>query len=131
MVVGAGGLFHDVLAVAVCVPQRLPRNKLLRSRFISYLHRMVECLGPDIVPFLPQALSALLHEHCDASDIVDVVRLVNQLMNTFPTEIETQLKELLPALIIRCAAFSQMSARANTHSCLHTLHGRTSQELRM
>jgi hypothetical protein len=41
--------------VAVRVPQQLPRNKLLRRRYLSYLHRMVECLEADVVPHLPQA----------------------------------------------------------------------------
>jgi hypothetical protein len=50
------------------------------------------------------ALTALLHEGCDASDIIDAVRLVNQLIKTFPAELATHFRDLLPALVQRCAA---------------------------
>lgn len=100
----AGALFQDVLTVALRVPQTLPRNKVLRKRFIAYLHRMVECLETDILPFLPQALAALLHSQCDASDMVDAMRLVNQLLAAFPSDVDDHLRTLLPALVARCGA---------------------------
>jgi hypothetical protein len=102
----AGSLFSDVLDVALQVPQQLPRNKILRVRFLSYLHRMVECLGSCMVPFLPRAFDALLHDQCDAGDIGDVVRLVLQLLAAFPSQIEDQLSILLPSVIMRCAPSS-------------------------
>lgn len=38
-----------------------PSHKLLRGRFISFLHRLVEGLGPGILPYLHPALNVLLH----------------------------------------------------------------------
>lgn len=40
-----GGLLAGALQAAVAAPRALPSNKPLRARFISFLHRMVECLG--------------------------------------------------------------------------------------
>lgn len=96
-----GALFRDALSVALQVPQRLPRNKLLRSRFISYLHRMVDALGADILYFLPAALLALLHDACDAHDLSDALRLVNQLLFKFAARLRGLLAELLPPLVAR------------------------------
>jgi exportin-T len=93
-----------VLDVALQVPQQLPRNKILRTRFLSYLHRMVECLGTCILPFLPRAFETLLHDQCDAGDIGDVVRLILQLLAAFPSQIEEQISVLLPSVIMRCAS---------------------------
>ena len=97
----AGALFLEAMPIALRVPQTLPRNKLLRSRFISYLHRMVECLGEDSLHFLPPALLALLHAECDAADVADVLRLVIQLMTKFRGQLADLLQQLLPALIAR------------------------------
>jgi hypothetical protein len=38
----------------------VPRNKLLRSRFISLTHRMVETLAAAMLPCLPAALEVLM-----------------------------------------------------------------------
>lgn len=40
-----GSLLLGALQAAVAAPRALPANKALRARFISLLHRMVECLG--------------------------------------------------------------------------------------
>jgi exportin-T len=40
-----GALLAGALQAAVAAPRALPANKPLRARFISFLHRMVECLG--------------------------------------------------------------------------------------
>ena len=40
-----GGLLVGALQAAVAAPRALPHNKQLRARFISFLHRMLECLG--------------------------------------------------------------------------------------
>ncbi len=58
-------LFVRSLEVAVAAPAAAPANKLLRSRFISFVHRMVECLGPALLPYLPPALEVLLSTQTD------------------------------------------------------------------
>lgn len=98
----AGALFQDVLPVALLIPERLPRNKMLRARFISYLHRMVECLGPQVQPFLPQVLAALLPRDCDTVDMTTALRLLNQLIAKFPQGLVAMLRELVPSVVVKC-----------------------------
>ena len=62
-----------------CVLQVLPENRVLRARMISFLHRLVECLGDRLLPYLPAALSALLPMTADASTVSDVCALLSQL----------------------------------------------------
>ena len=59
--------------------QVLPENRVLRGRLISFLHRLVECLGERLLPYLPPALSALLPLTADASTVSDVCALLSQL----------------------------------------------------
>lgn len=59
------GLFVRALEVAVAAPAAAPANKPLRARFISFVHRMVECLGPALLPYLPPALEVLLSTQAD------------------------------------------------------------------
>jgi hypothetical protein len=40
----AGAMFASVVEVALAIPREYPNHKLLRARFISFLHRMVEGL---------------------------------------------------------------------------------------
>lgn len=98
----AGALFQDVLPVALLIPERVPRNKMLRARFISYLHRMVECLGAQVQPFLPQALAALLPRDCDIVDVTTALRLLNQLIAKFPQGLVAMLQELVPSVVVKC-----------------------------
>ena len=45
-----GALLLGALQAAAAVPRRLPGHKALRTRFISFLHRMVESLGARCAP---------------------------------------------------------------------------------
>ena len=60
--------------------QAFPTDRAVRGRFISLLHRMVECLGPVALPFLPASLQALMHRGASEQDLCDVFALLHQLM---------------------------------------------------
>ena len=47
------------VSIAPLVHWLMP-SQVLRSRFISCVHRMVECLGASLLPMLPAALEVLL-----------------------------------------------------------------------
>ena len=55
-----GRMFISCLEVAIQVPRVYPAHKVLRSRFISSVHRLVECLGSALLPLLPAALEVLV-----------------------------------------------------------------------
>ena len=75
--------------------QALPGNRALRGRVISFLHRMVECLGERLLPTLPAALAALLPAAADAGEVGDVAALLQQLAARFRAA-------LLPLLAKAC-----------------------------
>lgn len=114
----------EVVPVALLVPTKLPKNKLLRARFISYLHRMVECLGGQLLPMLPQTLAALLHHDCDVWDMCSALRVVYQLVVKFPADISDLLKELLPSIVFKCACCGTLSLNQSirTASSQHSQH---------
>ncbi len=58
---------------------------MLRGRVISFLHRLVECLGDRLLPYLPQALAALLPVTANAADVADVSALLSQLAIRYKT----------------------------------------------
>ena len=79
--------------------QVAPGNRAIRSRVISFLHRMVECLGPHLLPYLPPALSALLRPTSDASDLADVLSLLQQLVVRYKATLSPLLSKALPECI--------------------------------
>ncbi|KAG2493435.1 hypothetical protein HYH03_008254 [Edaphochlamys debaryana] len=94
-------LFVRALEVAVAAPAAAPANKLLRARFISFVHRMVECLSGGLLPYLPPALEVLLSTQTDVQDLVDLVVLVNQLLARYREALGALLEALLPPLLVR------------------------------
>ena len=73
-------LLKTQLALAL---QVAPSNRALRLRVISFLHRMVECLGQQFLPYCPDFLSALLQSTSDKIDLMDVFTLVLQLITRY------------------------------------------------
>lgn len=94
-----GNMFISSLDVVIKVPQELPKHKLLRARFISLLHRLVECLMDSLLPYLPRALEVLLHNDVDAVDLSDVLSLLNQLILRFKENLQGLLRQVLPKVI--------------------------------
>lgn len=96
-----GVLFKGSLNTVISIPRRLPSNKPLRARFISFLHRMVESLGSSVLPYLPPSLEVLLHSGADAQDLQDVLALLNQLMTRFKGGLLPLMKEVLAVIVGR------------------------------
>ncbi|GBG87187.1 hypothetical protein CBR_g44922 [Chara braunii] len=107
----AGGAKQDVSAVlkqalgeVLGILQRLPRNKALRSKVISFLHRMVECLGSGISPVLPIAIQQLLVD-CESRDLFEFIQLMNQLVNKFKGAMMGILNEVVRIVLGRVFEF--------------------------
>jgi exportin-T len=74
--------------------QVVPSSKVLRGRVISFLHRLVECLGDRLLPFLPAALAALLPVTADATDVSDVHALLSQLAMRYKAALQPLLAKV-------------------------------------
>ncbi len=72
---------------------------------ISFLHRLVECLGDRLLPYLPSALSALLPLTADASTVSDVCALLSQLAIRYKAALAPLLAEVSCKFI--CGVSSQ------------------------
>ncbi|OQR84924.1 exportin-T [Achlya hypogyna] len=71
--------FAAVLATAAQVLLAYPRSPPVRAKMIFTLHRMVNLLEPDALCARADLLLVLM-EHCDPSDVIEVVQLLNQLV---------------------------------------------------
>ena len=65
------------------IPQVLPENRVLRARMISFLHRLVECLGDRLLPMT-----------ADASTVSDVCALLSQLAIRYKAALAPLLAEV-------------------------------------
>ncbi|RMZ52492.1 hypothetical protein APUTEX25_003635, partial [Auxenochlorella protothecoides] len=94
-----GAEFTRALRCAIQVPRRLPGHRALRARLLSFLHRMVETLGPASLPFMPEVLQALVREGADACELADALILLNQLMSRFRDGMAPLIRDILPVLL--------------------------------
>ncbi|PFX29322.1 Exportin-T [Stylophora pistillata] len=72
----------------------------IHSGVRQYLHRMIVCLGEEVLPFIPVAVSHLL-EGCTARDIQEFIPLINQIISRFKTQIGPFLREVFMAIVNR------------------------------
>lgn len=49
---------------------------------IFYMHRMIACLGAEVLEFVPSVINILIPS-CGLKDFVELVRLINQIMSKF------------------------------------------------
>ena len=52
----------------------------------QYLHRMIICLGEELLPYLPLAVTHLLKD-CEVRDIQEFIPLINQLIARFKVKL--------------------------------------------
>ncbi|MED6205082.1 hypothetical protein PIB30_014770 [Stylosanthes scabra] len=92
-----GLMFKQTLDVLLQVLVVFPRVESLRSKVISFIHRMVETLGSSVFPYLPKALGQLLAES-EPKEMVGFLLLLNQLMCKFNTSVHDILEESFPVV---------------------------------
>ena len=63
--------------------QAFPEDRSLRLRVISFLHRLIECLGGHLLPRLPEVLSTVIPQRTDKNDLLDIFTLLNQLVTRY------------------------------------------------
>jgi Exportin-T len=70
--------FVKALDLVLRIPVVLPTHEDLRDKIFTFLHRMVEVLGPTIFPVLSSALALLLTHSYRIKDIQEFITLTNQ-----------------------------------------------------
>lgn len=85
-----GALLTEPVAPALRAVQRFHTHKLLRSKFMAYVHRLIECMGPAMVPHLSAVLWTLHQAGGDAADACDALNLLGQVVtNRIPIRTES------------------------------------------
>ncbi|KAJ1291839.1 hypothetical protein BS78_02G347800 [Paspalum vaginatum] len=92
-----GVMFKKTLDVVLQVLVSFPNVRPLRSKVISFLHRMIEILGISVLPCIPIALRQLLLDN-EAKDMVEFFVLVNQIICKFKSSASAILEEVFPTI---------------------------------
>ncbi|KAE8728615.1 Exportin-T [Hibiscus syriacus] len=92
-----GHMFKQTLDVLLQILVVFPKVEPLRTKVLSFIHRMVETLGASVFPYLPKALEQLLAES-EPKEMVGFLVLLNQLMCKFSTLVRDILEEVFPTI---------------------------------
>ncbi|ONM25239.1 Exportin-T [Zea mays] len=104
-----GIMFKKTLDVVLQVLVSFPSVRPLRSKVISFLHRMIEILGLSVLPCIPIALRLLLLDN-EAKDMVEFLVLVNQIICKFKSSASAILEEIFPTIASRLSAILSQDA---------------------
>ncbi|XVF25223.1 hypothetical protein REPUB_Repub13aG0194600 [Reevesia pubescens] len=97
---GIGHMFKQTLDVLLQILVVFPKVEPLRTKVLSFIHRMVDTLGASVFPYLPKALEQLLAES-EPKEMVGFLILLNQLICKFSTLVHDILEEVFPAITDR------------------------------
>ncbi|KAL6855880.1 hypothetical protein ACP4OV_018682 [Aristida adscensionis] len=122
-----GVMFKKALEVVMQVLVSFPNVKPLRSKVVSFIHRMVEILGASVLPCIPIALRQLLVDN-EAKDMVDFLVLVNQIICKFNSSASSILEDVFPAIASRLSVILSQDA-FSTGPASNTEEMRELQEL--
>ncbi|KAL3528585.1 hypothetical protein ACH5RR_007907 [Cinchona calisaya] len=97
---GIGAMFKQTLDVLLQILVVFPKMEPLRSKVMSFIHRMVDTLGTSVFPYLPKALEQLLAES-EPKELLGFLILLNQLICKFKTAVGDIMDEVYPAIASR------------------------------
>ncbi|GMI93678.1 PAUSED [Hibiscus trionum] len=92
-----GHMFKQTLDVLLQILVVFPKVEPLRTKVLSFIHRMVDTLGASVFPYLPKAFEQLLAES-EPKEMVGFLVLLNQLMCKFSTLVRDILEEVFPTI---------------------------------
>ncbi|GJN11050.1 hypothetical protein PR202_ga29210 [Eleusine coracana subsp. coracana] len=104
-----GVMFKNTLDVVLQVLVSFPNVKPLRSKVVSFLHRMIEILGTSVLPSIPVVLRQLLLDN-EAKDMVEFLILVNQIICKFNTSASDILEDVFPTVASRLSMILSQDA---------------------
>ncbi|XP_050413849.2 exportin-T isoform X2 [Patella vulgata] len=90
--------FTELLKIFLHALNTPVHRQLLHVGVRQYMHRMVVCLGEEILPFVPIALENLLKQP-ETKELYDFIPLINQLIMKFKTDITPFLNSLFMPLV--------------------------------
>ena len=79
---GCVDVFTHTLGVFVSALGTPVHRPLIHAGVRQFLHRMVVCMGAEVLPFIPAAMEHLL-KTADARELHDFIPLINQVVCKF------------------------------------------------
>ncbi|XP_065829069.1 exportin-T-like [Oscarella lobularis] len=95
---GSTECFTEVLTVCLKVLNVPVHREMLHSAVRQLLHRMVVCLGEDILPYVPLAVSHLLKD-CGERDLQEFIPFINQLVARFKAQVQPIVNEIFMPIV--------------------------------
>eukprot|EP00980_Cylindrotheca_fusiformis_P024345 scaffold11783_cov120-Cylindrotheca_fusiformis.AAC.5 len=116
----------EALKINLTVLQTLPSNDQVRNKSYILVQRLIQCLGDQVLPSMPQVLYLLI-AHCTAEDVLDVSQLINQLCIKFKADAVPALDAALLPFLQKCQTLATLSTAAPISSDTVAPHLRTEQ----
>ena len=91
-------IFRAALESAGSVLSGLPAHSEVRAQCIFLLHRMVACLGPNLVPYLPSSLPSLIST-TNSQNALETFQLINQFVAKYPLPMNTVMVPLFVPIV--------------------------------
>lgn len=92
-------------------------REIIHAGVRQYLHRMIICLGEDVLPYVPIAVTHLLKD-CEIVDIQEFIPLINQLITRFKNAISPFLTEIFMPLVSQVFQFLQAATDVNDQQAM-------------
>lgn len=90
--------FEEALPVILRGLEVTIQREHLHSGVRQYLHRMIICLGDELLKYIPMAVSLLLKD-CQSHDIQEFIPLINQLITKYQSKISPFLQEVFVPVV--------------------------------
>jgi len=91
-------VFLRALEVSLAALRTLPTSTAVKDATRFLFQRLLSCLGPSLLPFLPTVLT-LMVVNCQPKDVVDFLPLITQLLFRFQDAIFPFLDQLMSTLL--------------------------------
>ncbi|XP_066912669.1 exportin-T-like [Clytia hemisphaerica] len=114
---GCAQCFTEALSIFLHSLTIPVHRAIIHSGVRQYLHRMIICLGQDVLPYVPVAVTHLLKD-CEMADIQDFIPLINQLITRFKSSISPFLTDIFMPLVSQVFAFLQAPTESNDQQAL-------------
>lgn len=112
-------LMKTPLDTVIQVYLLLPKHTQVRAATISFLHRMTDCLGEQVLPYLPNSLQVLLN-HSEPSNLVSCLQLINQCVVKFKGALSGTMEVMMMPVVNKTSECIQSYAYVDDATSAYT-----------
>ncbi|EFA82882.1 armadillo-like helical domain-containing protein [Heterostelium album PN500] len=114
--------FTKSLLLIIQLPNLIQQNEEIKSRTFFYMHRMVDCLGVDLKPMLPEILPTILSYANNIPTLIEFIMILNNsLSSTFTSPKNINIFEQILSTIIAGCTLSNEGIQKTSFSIIRRL----------